>query len=325
MTIRAMVYHHVMDTHDKLILAPLAGYTDKAMREICLSMGADIAVTEMVSAEGLARDGEKTKELLERAEGEERIVVQLFGPDKDPFERCIPNLLEYNPTWIDINCGCPVPKVVKTGAGSALMRTPEKIREIVETLVKGTGLKVSVKFRLGWDSSSINYLYFAEEALKGGASMLTLHARTRAQGYEGKADRSAFLSLSKEFGKDAELYASGDIFSPEDAISCIEEYGMDGVMFARGAIGNPFIFRETREYLEKGSYSLPSIKERIDTALLHFRKMASYYGESAAGHEMRKHAMAYIKGIPGASKCKAALTSALTEEQYREAFSLLVQ
>ena len=316
-------YSMLMQTENKLILAPLAGYTDKAMRDISLGMGADITVTEMVSAEGLARDGEKTKELLERANGEKRLVVQLFGPDKDPFQRCIPNLLKYKPTWIDINCGCPVPKVVKTGAGSALMKDKKKIREIVETLVTETKLPVSVKFRLGWDSDSINYLEFAEEALKGGAFSLTLHARTRAQGYEGKADRSAFKDLSKEFGLDAVLYASGDIFTPEDAIECMEEYGMDGVMFARGAIGNPFIFRETREYLEKGSYTLPSLRERIETAMLHYEKMKNYYGENIAGREMRKHAMAYIKGVPGASKCKKALTSAMTEEEYREAFSLL--
>ena len=316
-------YSMLMQTDNKLILAPLADYTDKAMRDISLGMGADITVTEMVSAEGLARDGEKTKELLERANGEKRLVVQLFGPDKDPFQRCIPNLLKYNPTWIDINCGCPVPKVVKTGAGSALMKDKKKIREIVETLVTETKLPVSVKFRLGWDSDSINYLEFAEEALKGGAFSLTLHARTRAQGYEGKADRSAFKALSKEFGLDAVLYASGDIFTPEDAIECMEEYGMDGVMFARGAIGNPFIFRETREYLEKGSYTLPSLRERIETAMLHYEKMKNYYGENIAGREMRKHAMAYIKGVPGASKCKKALTSAMTEEEYREAFSLL--
>ena len=312
-----------MITDDKLILAPLAGYTDKAMREICLSMGADIAVTEMVSAEGLARDGEKTKELLERAEGEERLVVQLFGADEDPFYRAIPNLLSYRPTWIDINCGCPVPKVVKTGAGSALMKTPEKIEKIVETLKKGTGLPVSVKFRLGWDSSSINYLEFAEKALKGGASALTLHARTRAQGYEGKADRSAFLKFSKEFGKDAVLYASGDIFTPESASECMEEYGMDGVMFARGAIGNPFIFRESRAYISSSSYTLPSVKERIECAMHHYERMVHYYGENAASHEMRKHAMAYIKGIPGAARCKNALTKALSEEDYREAFALL--
>ena len=318
-------YSILMQTENKLILAPLAGYTDKAMRDIALSMGADITVTEMVSAEGLARDGEKTKELLERADGEKRLVVQLFGPDKDPFYRCIPNLLKYNPTWIDINCGCPVSKVVKTGAGSALMKDKKKIREIVETLVTETKLPVSVKFRLGWDSCSINYLEFAEEALKGGAFSLTLHARTRAQGYEGKADRSAFRALSKEFGKEAVLYASGDIFTPEDAIECMNEYGMDGVMFARGAIGNPFIFRETREYLEKGSYTLPSISERIETAMLHFEKMKNYYGENIAGREMRKHAMAYIKGVSGASRCKKALTSAMTEEEYRDAFSLLLE
>ena len=318
-------YSILMQTDNKLILAPLAGYTDKAMRDIALSMGADITVTEMVSAEGLARDGEKTKELLERADGEKRLVVQLFGPDKDTFYRYIPNLLKYNPTWIDINCGCPVPKVVKTGAGSALMKDKKKIREIVETLATETKLPVSVKFRLGWDSSSLNYLEFAEEALKGGAFSLTLHARTRAQGYEGKADRSAFKALSKEFGKDAVLYASGDIFTPEDAIECMEEYGMDGVMFARGAIGNPFIFRETREYLSSGSYTLPSISERIETAMLHYEKMKKYYGENIAGREMRKHAMAYIKGVPGASRCKKTLTSAMTEEEYREAFSLLLE
>ena len=320
-----MVYPNVMKTEDKLILAPLAGYTDKAMREMCLSFGADIAVTEMVSAEGLARDGEKTKELLERANGEKRLVVQLFGPDKDPFERCIPNLLQYNPTWIDVNCGCPVPKIVKTGAGSALMQNPEKIKEIVETLRKGTGLPVSVKFRLGWDSSSMNYLQFAAKALEGGAFSLTLHARTRAQGYEGKADRSAFLALSKEFGKDAVLYASGDIFSPEDAVECIEKYNMDGVMFARGAIGNPFVFRETLSYLASHRYDLPSPSERVEAAILHYRKMKEYYGEHTAGHEMRKHAMAYIKGLPGASRAKKELCSALTEEEYRKAFSLILQ
>ena len=318
-----MGYSIHMETKDKFVLAPLAGYTDKAMREISLCMGADIAVTEMVSAEGLARDSEKTKELLERARGEERLVVQLFGPDKDPFSRCIPNLLKYNPTWIDVNCGCPVPKGVKTGAGSALMKDKKKIREIVQTLVSETKLPVSVKFRLGWDADSINYLEFAEEALKGGAFALTLHARTRSQGYEGKADRKAFLNLSKEFGKDAVLYASGDIYTPIDAKECIEKYGMDGVMFARGAIGNPFIFKETKSFLEKGQYTAPSVSDRIQTAIIHYRKMKEYYGEDIAGREMRKHAMAYIKGIHGASKCKKALTGAFTEEDYIEAFSLL--
>ncbi|MBQ0071239.1 MAG: tRNA dihydrouridine synthase DusB [Spirochaetales bacterium] len=309
---------------DRLVLAPLAGYTDKAFRQMATEMGADICVTEMVSAEGLARNGEKTKELLERFEGEDRMIVQLFGPDKDPVERSIENLMLFHPTQVDFNCGCPVPKVVKTGAGSALMQTPKKITEIVRVLKKETGLPVSVKFRLGWDSSSINYLEFADAAAEGGADIMTLHARTRAQGYEGKADRNAFRALSEHFqGTGIRLYASGDIFTPEDAISVINECGMYGVMFARGAIGNPFIFRETKEYLETGSYTLPTVQEKIEGAMRHFSLMEHYYGEYLAGKEMRKHAMAYIKGTPGASRCKLLLTKANTKEEYREAFEAL--
>ena len=312
-----------MDTTDKLVLAPLAGYTDKAFREICLELGADLTVTEMVSAEGLARDSVKTEELLEKAEYEKRLVVQLFAPDADPISRCIDNLMKYNPTSIDVNCGCPVPKVVRNGAGSALMQTPEKIKQIVKVLKEGTGLDVSVKFRLGWDSSSMNYLQFAENALSSGASALTLHARTRAQMYSGKADRSAFKCLSEHFKDSAVLYASGDIFTPEDALAIMDECNMDGVMFARGAIGNPFIFKQTKEYLETGSYEAITPKEKIETAIKHFDKMMHYYGEGLAGREMRKHMMAYLKGIEGASKVKSKLTKALTREDYISALEPL--
>ena len=306
--------------NDRLILAPLAGYTDKAFREICTSFGADITVTEMVSAEGLSRDSVKTEELLERFDGEDRLIVQLFAPSYDPIQRCIPNLLKYNPTQIDINCGCPVPKVVKTGAGSALMQHPERILEICRVIKESTDLPLSVKFRLGWDSSSINYIEFAEKAVEGGADALTLHARTRAQGYAGYADKSAFRTLSDHFrGSGIKIYGSGDVFTAEDAISMINDCGTDGVMFARGAIGNPFIFRETREFLEKGEYSKPSRKEILDTAMKHFDLMVKYYGENIAGREMRKHMMAYLKGMSGAKEAKAALTSALTREDYENA------
>lgn len=306
---------------DRFILAPLAGYTDKAFREISLRMGADIAVTEMVSAEGLARNSEKTKALLERADGEDRLVVQLFGPSEDPVARAMERLLEYRPTVIDFNCGCPVPKVVKTGAGSALMREPEKIKKIVKTIKSFTDIPVSVKFRLGWDSSSVNYLEFAEKALEGGAEILTLHARTRAQLYSGIADRSAFRTLSRTFKSDnVTIYGSGDVFSPEDALARIQVDGLDGVMFARGAIGNPFLFRETKELIGKGSYSLPSAEEKLCTALEHYDLMVKYYGINVAGPEMRKHAMAYLKGIEGAKEAKAMLTKAVTRDDYIEAF-----
>lgn len=314
-----------MDTNDTLILAPLAGYTDKAFREICSRFGSDSAVSEMVSAEGLARGGEKTILLMDRYDGEKKLTVQLFAPSADPVERALPILKESGVESIDINCGCPVPKVVKTGAGSALMREPEKMGRIVRLLKDNLPVKVSVKFRLGWDNDSINYLSFAHTAVDSGADALTLHARTRAQGYEGKARKEAFGILSKEF-KEAgiALYASGDMFTPEDAVEAVEKYGMTGVMFARGAIGNPFIFRETRQFLETGDYTLPSVVERVGTALDHYDLMVRYYGEKIASHGMRKHALAYVKGIRGASECKAALSSAVTREDYEKAFSLIM-
>lgn len=311
------------NSYGTLLLAPLAGYSDKAFREICTFLGADGAVTEMVSAEGLARNGEKTKALIERYEGEKNLIVQLFASNSDSVSRSLDELMKYNPTAIDFNAGCPVEKVVKTGSGSALMKTPEKIKEIMKVL-STTKLPLSVKFRLGWDKNSINYLEFAEEALEGGATTLTLHARTRSQGYSGVADWEAFKTLSSHFSSsDITLYASGDIFHPEDAVTILNEYNMDGIMFARGAIGNPFIFRETKDLIRSGTYSLPEKEERVEVALHHYKLMEKYYGENTAGREMRKHIFGYIKGLPGSSKVKAKINSALSYEEYKEALSLL--
>ncbi len=311
---------------DKLILAPLAGYTDKAFRQICASFGAEITVTEMVSAEGLSRDSVKTEELLERYEGEDRLIVQLFAPDADPIRRCIPNLMKYNPTQVDINCGCPVPKVVKTGAGSALMQEPRRIKEICRVIKSETSLPLSVKFRLGWDNSSINYLEFADMAAEGGADALTLHARTRAQGYSGFADREAFKTLSEHMrGSGIKVYGSGDVFSAEDAIALLDGCGLDGVMFARGAIGNPFIFRETISLINTGAYEKPTRKEILSTAIKHLDLMIHYYGEAVAGREMRKHLMAYLKGMSGAKETKSMITSALTRQDYIRALEPLLE
>ena len=305
------------------ILAPLAGYTDKAFREIAHEYGADCSVTEMVSAEGLARDGEKTKMLLERFPGEEKLIIQLFGPSDDPVRRALPKLIGYKPTVIDINCGCPVPKVVKTGAGSALMRTPEMAAAIVRTIKEFTDTPVSVKFRLGWDEKSMNYLDFAESVTEAGCEMLTLHSRTRAQGYSGKADRNAFRTLAKHFeGSNILLFGSGDVFTPEDAATLLDT-GLSGVMFARGAIGNPFIFRETKEYIQKGTYTLPEREERIAVALRHLDYAIKYFGEKIACREMKKQLMAYIKGIPASSKAKNAIGEATSRDELVKALTSL--
>lgn len=307
-----------------MFLAPLAGYSDAAFRHITSEWGAAAAVTEMVSAEGLARDSEKTENLLKRYPGEENLIIQLFGPDADPFRRACAKVMKYKPAMIDVNCGCPVPKVVKTGAGSALMKEPEKIREIVRAIIEETGLPVSVKFRLGWESSNENYIEFAEAAAIGGASAFTLHARTRAQGYSGNADWSHIAKLKEHF-KDTgiTIFGSGDVFTPEAAVEMLRTTNADGIMFARGAIGNPFIFNQTAELLDKGSYAKVSRETLKETILRHLDYMIEEEGEKMAVKEMRKHVCAYMKGIEGGNRIKVKAVQALSREDYTEALSAL--
>ena len=304
-------------------LAPLAGYTDSAFRRIAHEWGSACGITEMVSAEGLARGSDKTKDLLIRYPGEERLAVQLFAPDADPVRRCLDTLMKHSPQMIDFNCGCPVNKVVKTGAGSALMKSPEKIHEIVSFLKQNTDVPVSVKFRLGWDSGSINYLEFADACVSAGADMLTLHARTRAQGYSGNADWTCIRRLKEKLkDTDVKVFASGDILSAQAACDCLRETGCDGVMFARGAIGNPFIFTQAGKLLQ-GEVFTVTLEERIATAMRHLEYMCALYGKETGCRDMRKHAIGYVRGLRGASKVKEAISHAASEDDYRRAFDML--
>ena len=304
-------------------LAPLAGYSDAPFRRIAREWGASCAVSEMVSAEGLARGSEKTEDLLRRYDGEDQFIIQIFAPTLDPVSRCLDRLLRYRPTMIDINCGCPVPKVVKTGAGSAMMKNPDEINRIVSFLTKNTDVPVSVKFRLGWDSSSINYIEFADACYDGGASMMTLHARTRSQLYSGSADWSHIKNLKEHFrDKNASIFASGDIFCGADAVEVMNISGCDGVMFARGAIGNPFIFRQAEEAVKGNDFS-PSLEDRKKTLLAHLSYMISWYGSGTACRDMRKHAVGYVKGIKGASRAKQLINTASSYEDYQRAMDEL--
>ncbi len=307
-----------------LFLAPLAGYSDAPFRQICHEWGSSAAVTEMVSAEGLARDSVKTEALMRRYEGENNLIIQIFAPDDDPVRRAMDKINAYKPAMIDINCGCPVPKVVKTGAGSAMMQHPEKMADMVRFLKQNTDVPVSVKFRLGWDYSSLNYIEFAEAAAAAGANMFTLHARTRSQQYSGSADWSHLKALKEHFkDTDIKIFGSGDVFKPEDAERMLKETHCDGVMFARGAIGNPFIFHQTRDLLEKGSYEPISLEERKETLMRHLDYMIRVFGEDLACRDMKKHACAYIKGIEGANKIKVRVVNANCRKEYAEAISAL--
>ncbi|MDR1030315.1 MAG: tRNA dihydrouridine synthase DusB [Treponema sp.] len=303
-----------------LLLAPVAGYSDRAFRALCIEYGADFTCTELISAEALIRNGVRAEPLLRRADTEERYAIQLFGADPEVLYKAAALLAPYGPAVVDINCGCPVPKVVKTGAGSALMRQPSLLGRMVEAVVRASkdhlqSVPVTVKMRLGWDSASINYLACARIAVEAGAAMVSLHARTRAQGYAGKSDWSAIQDLVSRIA--VPVAGSGDIFSPEDAEAMLQTTGCAGVLFARGALGNPFIFSAARSLLLTGSYTQPNTVERLHIGLRHLLLLAQDWGEKTACLEMRKHFCAYTKGMPGGAPLRNKLVHAETIEEYQ--------
>ena len=287
----------------------MAGYSDAAYRAVCVAEGADLCYTEMVSSEALTRGHTKTNALLERDPVERDYAVQLFGSKPEVMGEAARALAPWKPSVVDLNCGCPVPKIVKSGAGSALMREPSRIGAIVGAMRRAlddsgqSSVPVTVKFRLGWDEGSINFLEVASIAAAAGAAALTLHARTRAQGYSGKADWAALATLSASTS--LPVFGSGDVYSGADARRMLEETGVAGVMIARGAMGNPFIFADAKANLEGAEASAPSREKKIEVARRHLDLSAKFIGERQACLEFRKHFCAYTKGEPGGASLRA--------------------
>ncbi|MDR1351861.1 MAG: tRNA dihydrouridine synthase DusB [Treponema sp.] len=308
-----------------LFLAPVAGYTDRAFRQICAGYGANLGYTELASAEAIVRrPGDlaesKTGRLMRRGAGEGFYAVQLFGADPDVMYRAALKLAPFGPDLVDINCGCPVPKVVKSGAGAALMRDPALLGDIVAAVVRASGealggVPVTVKIRSGWDAASLNYRETAAAAVGAGAALVCLHPRTRAQGYGGQSDWSLIADLAGRLP--APVAGSGDLFSAEAAERMLRETGCAAIMFARGALGNPFIFREARSLLLGESCPAPAPAERVNAAFRHLGLLIPDMGEYAACREMRKQFCAYTKGVPGGARLRNALVRAETEEDYR--------
>jgi nifR3 family TIM-barrel protein len=324
------LYHPVqigtLELRGNLFLAPVAGYSDRAFRSICREQGASFTYTEMVSSEALVRNSDKTAVLMRPADNEAQYSVQLFGGNPEVMGRAAQIVREKaNPSVIDINAGCPVPKIVKTGAGAALTRNPEALFAVVRAVVDAVRpLPVTVKIRSGWDAEHITWKEAALAAIEAGAAALTLHPRTRAQGYDGKADwqlLGALVDLAKmaaaNRGAAIPVFGSGDVFSPEAAKAMLAHTGVDAVMFARGAMGNPFIFRETRELLETGSYMPSETSERIAEGLKELALLAADMGEYGACREMRKRFCAYVKGAPDAAALRNAVVVCKTQEDYR--------
>ncbi|GHV85203.1 tRNA-dihydrouridine synthase [Spirochaetia bacterium] len=341
-----------------LFLAPVAGYTDRAFRSICSEAGADFSFTELVSAEAITRNpgyyGLGGTAAAKKAPGafllalpqisrvcdtesgngspggKPRAAVQLFGAESKTLGRACALLGPLRPDAVDLNAGCPVPKVVKTGAGSALMRDPARLGRAVEAMVSASneflgGIPVTVKIRAGWDAVSQNYAECARIAVEAGAAMVSLHPRTRAQGYGGKSDWSLIADLAARLT--VPVTGSGDLYTPEDARSMLAETGCAAVMFARGAMGNPFIFGAAKSFLTQGSWTAPEPAERLRTALYHLEKLAEDLGETSACLEMRKQFCAYTKGtmglpgISGGAALRDKLVHAGTIAEYREILS----
>ena len=300
-----------------LFLAPLAGFTDRAFRGTAVEWGADLTYTEMISCEAVYRGNRKTLDMMSRDTRERNFAIQVFTGTVEAAELSIEKVLAYSPSLIDLNCGCPVPKIIKSGAGSALMREPEKIGAIVKALKKNHDVPVTVKIRTGWDKQSLNYRKAAEIAVEAGAAAVAIHGRTKSQGYSGTADWEPLRELASALP--VPVLGSGDLFTPGDARRMLEETGCAGVMFARGAIGNPFIFRQTRYLLEKGVDMPPlTAEDRLKTALGQYRHSLNYLDELRASKEIRKHLCAYSKGITGAASLRNDLVHATTAGEFEK-------
>lgn len=311
-------------TRGNLFLAPVAGYSDAAFRSVCADAGCDLAYTEMVSSEALIRGSMKTGVLLERAPNEPDYAVQLFGGDPATMARAALMVVDrWHPAIIDVNCGCPVPKIIKTGAGSALMKDPPRIAAMVRAMKALVSTPITVKIRLGWDDSSINYFDAAQAAVDGGASAITLHARTRAQGYSGRAEREAFLRLAELMP--IPVFASGDLFSAADALAILSARSssgpvVSGVMFARGAMGDPFIFTRARAVLRGEPEPPISLADKLNAARRHFELSLGFYDERLGCMEFRKQACSYLKGIPGGAELRARVVTCATAMDYQDFF-----
>ena len=313
-----------------LALAPLAGVSDRAFRRVCRACGADFTVSEMVSAKALCYEQRKkdtgnrsvSGHLASVMRDELPMAVQIFGSEPD-FMAEAARMIEANayigcesevpPSAIDINMGCPVKKVTGNGEGSALLKNPQLIGEIVTAVVKAVSIPVTVKIRAGWDSTSINAPEVARIIEASGASMLTVHARTREQMYEPGVDRSVITAVKKAVS--IPVLGNGDIYTAADALSMMEETGCDGVMIARGAMGNPWVFSEICAALDGRDYTPPPVAEKFEVALTQVREMITEKGERVGVAEAKKHLSWYCHGMEGAAAARSRLMQATSYDE----------
>lgn len=298
-------------------LAPMAGVSDRAFRELCVSFGAAYTVTEMVSSKGLVMGDKKSAQLLTLGEGEKTAGAQIFGDDPEVMAQAAVKCLEFNPDIIDINMGCPAPKVAMNGGGASLMKNPQLAGEIVKAVSSAVSVPVTVKIRKGWDDDSVNAVELAQILEKNGAAAITVHGRTRKQMYSGTVDYDIIKQVKEAVS--VPVIGNGDITDEQSAAIMLEKTGCDAIMIGRGAFGNPWIFQQINAYLsECRVIPPPSINEKMAVMLRHILKMIEYKGEYTAMREARHHAAYYTKGLRGGAKFRKEMGSLETFEQLEE-------
>ena len=306
-----------VELENNLILAPMAGVTDLPFRVLCKEQGAGLICMEMVSAKGILYNNKNTEQLLSIDEREHPVSLQLFGSDPEIMSQMAKRIEDRPFDILDINMGCPVPKIVNNGDGSALMKNPLLAGQIIEKTVRAISKPVTVKIRKGFDEAHVNAVEMAHIAEESGAAAVAVHGRTREQFYAGKADWDIIRQV-KEAVK-IPVIGNGDIFTPEDAIAMQRQTGCDGLMIARGAQGNPWIFSRINHYLETGELlEKPPVEEMTQMILRHARMQIEFKGELAGMREMRKHAAWYTGGYQHASKLRSRINEVATYEELEE-------
>jgi tRNA-dihydrouridine synthase B len=295
-----------------VLLAPMEDVTDVSFRVIARELGADAVYTEFISSEAIIRAAAKSMRKMVMLEAERPVAIQIFGGDPGVMREAAQVSESAGPDFLDINCGCWVKNVAGKGAGAGLLKDPTRMEAMVRATVDAVKIPVTVKTRLGWDRESINILNIAPMLEQAGAKALTIHCRTRDQGHSGQADWSWIPKIKKTIS--IPLFLNGDVRTPEDALRAFEETGCDGVMVARAAIANPFIFKQIKDYLNTGRYDEPTFEERVMICKRHLSHSTQVKGERKAIFEFRKHYTGYLKGLPGIAKVRAELMQQLTLE-----------
>ncbi len=292
-----------VELSNRIFLAPMAGVTDMPFRLLCKEQGCGLVYTEMVSAKGMHYEDEKSTKLTLLDENEKPGAVQIFGSEPDIMAGVTEKLNASDASIIDINMGCPAPKITKNGEGSALMKKPEQVERVIRAVVKASMKPVTVKIRKGWDESSVNAVEIAKIAEASGASAVTVHGRTREQYYSGKADWNIIRKVKEAVS--IPVIGNGDVVGPREAKRLFEETGCDAIMIGRGAQGNPWIFKAVIKYLEEGVLvNEPTAQEKISTIIRHMNMLIEHKGERTGILEMRSHIAWYIKGMRDAAYTK---------------------